>query len=93
MMVRVKFAKYGPLRFTGHLDVLRFFQKAIRRAGLDVVYTHGFNPHSGHELCCTTGMSDCAAWAEYMDVETIRLMAQRILRSACRRHVLTESIS
>lgn len=30
MMVRVKFAKYGPLRFTGHLDVLRFFQKAIR---------------------------------------------------------------
>ena len=45
MMVRVKFAKYGPLRFTGHLDVLRFFQKAIRRAGLDVVYTHGFNPH------------------------------------------------
>ena len=37
MMVRVKFAKYGPLRFTGHLDVLRFFQKAIRRAGLDVV--------------------------------------------------------
>ncbi len=45
MMVRVKFARYGPLRFTGHLDVLRFFQKAIRRAGLDVVYTHGFNPH------------------------------------------------
>ena len=30
MMVRVKFAKYGSLRFTGHLDVLRFFQKAIR---------------------------------------------------------------
>ena len=27
MMVRVKFAKYGPLRFTGHLDVLRFFRR------------------------------------------------------------------
>ena len=30
MKIRVKFSKYGPLRFIGHLDVMRFFQKAIR---------------------------------------------------------------
>ena len=56
MMVRVKFAKYGPLRFTGHLDVLRFFQKAIRRAGLDVVYTHGFNPHQVMSFAAPLGV-------------------------------------
>ena len=43
MKIRVKFSKYGPLRFIGHLDVMRFFQKAIRRAGIDVVYTNGFS--------------------------------------------------
>ncbi len=68
MMVRVKFAKYGSLRFTGHLDVLRFFQKAIRRAGLDVVYTHGFNPHQVMSFAAPLGVGLCSV-GEYMDVE------------------------
>ena len=37
--LRVRFKKSGPLCYIGHLDVMRFFQKAIRRAGMDVVYT------------------------------------------------------
>ena len=45
MKVRVKFRKYGPVRFIGHLDVMRFFQKAIRRAEIDIAYSQGFNPH------------------------------------------------
>ena len=45
MKLRVKFKKYGPIRFIGHLDVMRYFQKAIRRAGLDVAYTGGYSPH------------------------------------------------
>ena len=32
MKVRVKFKKYGPVRFIGHLDVMRFFQKAVKTA-------------------------------------------------------------
>ena len=32
MKVRIKFRKYGVLKFTGHLDVMRFFQKMMRRA-------------------------------------------------------------
>ena len=45
MKLRIKFNKYGPVRFIGHLDVMRFFQKAIRRAGIDVAYSQGFSPH------------------------------------------------
>ena len=45
MKVRIKFAKSGAMRFIGHLDVMRFFQKAIRRAGIDVAYSEGFSPH------------------------------------------------
>ncbi len=36
--------KTGPLRFLGHLDVVRTFSRALRRAGLPVVYSQGFNP-------------------------------------------------
>ena len=45
MKVRVKFSKHGAMRFIGHLDVMRYFQKAIRRAGLPIVFTEGFSPH------------------------------------------------
>ena len=45
MKVRVKFEKTGPMKYIGHLDMMRFFQKAIRRAGIDVAYSEGFSPH------------------------------------------------
>ena len=30
--IRIKFKKHGTMKFIGHLDVMRYFQKAIRRA-------------------------------------------------------------
>ena len=45
LKIRVKYTKTGVLRFIGHLDIMRFFQKAIRRAKLDVKYSKGFSPH------------------------------------------------
>lgn len=43
--VRVRYNKTGDARFVSHLDLVRAFGRAIRRAGLDVWYTEGFNPH------------------------------------------------
>ena len=45
MKLRIKYTKEGVLRFIGHLDVMRLFQKAIRRAKLEVSYSKGFSPH------------------------------------------------
>lgn len=45
MKLRIKYSKTGVLRFIGHLDCMRLFQKAIRRAGLDISYSKGFSPH------------------------------------------------
>lgn len=45
MKARVKFSKTGNLRFVGHLDLMRYFQRAIRRAQLPVAYSEGFSPH------------------------------------------------
>ena len=43
--IRLRFSKTGPLCFIGHLDFLKVFQQTIRRAGLPVAYSQGFNPH------------------------------------------------
>lgn len=43
--LRLKFSKNGPIKFIGHLDVMRYFQKAIRRADIDIKYSEGYSPH------------------------------------------------
>lgn len=41
----VVYEKKGALRFIGHLDLQRAMQRALRRSGLPVCYSQGFNPH------------------------------------------------
>ena len=36
MKARIKFRKYGVMKFIGHLDMMRFFQKAMRRAQIPI---------------------------------------------------------
>ena len=45
MRLAVQFGKLGRLRFISHLDLQRFMQMALRRTGLPVAYSQGFNPH------------------------------------------------
>lgn len=40
------FSKCGPARYISHLDLVRTFERAIRKAGLPVAFSQGFNPHS-----------------------------------------------
>lgn len=41
--IRVRYSKVGNLRFVGHLDTQRLFERALRRANLPLRYTQGFN--------------------------------------------------
>lgn len=43
--IRVRYSKTGNLRFIGHLDTQRLFERALRRAGLPLRYTQGFSKH------------------------------------------------
>ena len=65
---RVKYTKGSELRFVSHLDLMKLFQRAVRRAGLPIGYSHGFNPHQlmsfGNPL--SLGMTSIA---EYCDME------------------------
>ncbi|MBR5559261.1 MAG: TIGR03936 family radical SAM-associated protein [Oscillospiraceae bacterium] len=45
MNVRVFYTKTGRARFISHLDMMRFMTRALKRSGLPVWYTEGFNRH------------------------------------------------
>lgn len=42
---RVRYTKDGPARFIGHLDLVRIFDRVMRRTGIPVAYSQGFHPH------------------------------------------------
>lgn len=68
MKIRIKFAKYGTMKFIGHLDMMRFFQKAIRRAGIDIKYSEGFSPHQIMSFAAPLGVG-LESMGEYLDIE------------------------
>lgn len=65
--IRVRFSKHGALRYIGHLDVMRYFQKVIRRTELDVAYTQGFSPHQIMTFAQPLGVG-VESDGEYMDL-------------------------
>ena len=44
MRARITFTKQGALRYTGHLDLHRLWERAMRRADLPLSYSQGFHP-------------------------------------------------
>lgn len=68
MKARIKFKKYGALRFIGHLDVMRFFQKAMRRAGIPIAFTKGYSPHMIMSFASPLGIGHSSD-GEYFDIE------------------------
>ena len=43
--IRIRFEKTGRARYISHLDLTRAMTRAVRRAGLPIWYTEGFNKH------------------------------------------------
>ena len=68
MKVRIKFAKQGAMKFIGHLDIMRYFQKAVKRAGLDAAYSEGFSPHMIMSFAAPLGVG-ITSEGEYFDLE------------------------
>ncbi|MGE5072333.1 MAG: TIGR03936 family radical SAM-associated protein [Anaerolineae bacterium] len=44
MRARITFSKTGAQRYIGHLDLQTLWERAARRAGLPLAYSHGFHP-------------------------------------------------
>jgi len=68
MRIRIKFRKNGVMRFIGHLDIMRYFQKAMRRADIDIAYSEGFSPHQIMSFAAPLGVG-VTSDGEYFDIE------------------------
>jgi radical SAM-linked protein len=66
--LRVRFTKLGKVRFLGHRDLARVWERTTRRAGLDVAYSEGFSPRPrlSFGLALSTGYESLG---EYLDID------------------------
>lgn len=66
--LRSRFYKKDDLVFISHLDLVRVFERALRRAGIPVSYTQGFNPHPIMAFATALGIG-VASEGEYIDIQ------------------------
>lgn len=70
MRLRITFSKTEAMRYTGHLDLHRTWERTFRRARLPLAYSQGFHPQPRLNLACALPLgftSDCEvldAWLE-----------------------------
>jgi len=79
--VRIRYTKRGRLRFTSHRDIGRALERAVRRAGIPVAYSHGFHPHPriSYAGASPTG---AASEAEYLEIGLHRRCDPEEVRAA-----------
>lgn len=68
MKARIKFRKNGVMKFIGHLDIMRYFQKAIRRAEIPIKFSEGYSPHMIMSFANPLGVG-LTSDGEYFDIE------------------------
>ena len=66
---RIRFAKTEAMRFTGHLDLHRAWERLLRRAGVPVAYSAGFHPHPKIQIGAALPLG-ATGENELVDVET-----------------------
>ncbi|MFA6223655.1 MAG: TIGR03960 family B12-binding radical SAM protein [Desulfomonilaceae bacterium] len=65
---RIRYSKSGPMKLLGHHDVVRCFERAFRRARLELDYSLGFHPHPKLRFSAPTALG-IESEAEYLDFD------------------------
>ncbi len=65
--LRVTFSRGQEVKYISHLDLMRLWQRALRRAGLPLAYTKGFSPHPRLSLAAPLAIG-VTSGGELMDV-------------------------
>lgn len=68
MKIRLKFMKTGSLKFIGHLDIMRTFQKIFRQSGIPIAYSEGFSPHQIFSIAAPLAIG-VTGEGEYLDLK------------------------
>ena len=65
--LQVRYAKRGRARFTSHRDFHRAFERALRRAGVPMALSSGYNPHQRISFS-NASPTGAATEAEYLEI-------------------------
>lgn len=77
MKLRIKFSKTGTMKFISHLDLMRYVQKAFRRANIDVAYSQGYSPHPLLSFAAPLGLGDTSE-GDYLDLQVNSMESEEI---------------
>ena len=76
--IRITFARSDDMKFITHLDMMRFWERALRRANIPIAYSEGFSPHAQISLAAPLAVG-VTSEAELMDVYLAKPMTPRDL--------------
>lgn len=68
MILRVTFNKKNYLKYLGHLDLMRLFQRSFGRANISIKHSEGFNPHPKFSIANPLSLG-IESEEEYMDID------------------------
>jgi len=85
MRIRISFSKTNAIRYTGHLDLFRAWERTFRRSGLPIAYSLGFHPQPRLNLACalplgfTSESEKLDAWLE--EILPLEHISQSIMKA------------
>ena len=68
MLIRIKFTKEGTMKFIGHLDLIRNFQRVFKKSEFPIAFSEGFNPHPIMSIGAPLSVG-ITSEAEYLDAK------------------------
>ncbi len=81
MRIRITFAKQGALRYTGHLDLHKLWERTARRAELPLAYSQGFHPQPKMNIAAALPLG----FSSRCEVMDMRLQEEISLEGLCER--------
>lgn len=64
--LRIRFSRGEEIKFVSHLDIMRLWERALRRAQIPLAYSEGFSPHPRLSLAAPLPV-EVTSEAELMD--------------------------
>jgi radical SAM-linked protein len=86
--LRIKFSRGPEIKFITHLDIVRLWQRAFNRAGIQIAYSSGFTPHPRIALAAPLPLG-VTSQAELMDIFVVRGVAPHFFVSAVNQQLPT----
>lgn len=79
-MLRALFEKTGNAVYISHLDLMRLFQRAFKRAGLPLTHTQGYNPRPSVSIALplSVGVESCCELLDF-DLEGEPVSCEEIM--------------